>query len=177
MVDEQQHLQDMRLGDQYNRALRERSPQRQPATESSAAPFYRTYTPATDDNGGGSSGANKPNAGNPSGPQSSPSQTTASTPPTASASRLSAETVGQVKSLLQQGYRVGIEHADQRRFRTNAWQSGAAIQTHDPQAAIALIEEYLGKLANEYVRLIGIDPDKRQRVLEQVIQRPSPPSY
>ena len=177
LVDEQQRLQNMRLGDQYNRALRERSPQRQPPTASSSAPFYRTYATAID-NGSGSSDPSSPDIAHPdvghfNGPQSSHPQMPESIPDNNSASRLSAETVNQVRSLLQQGYRVGIEHADQRRFRTNAWQSCSTIQTRELQAAIATLEQYLGDFANEYVRLIGIDPDKKQRVLEQVIQRPS----
>ncbi|MEM6434104.1 MAG: ribulose bisphosphate carboxylase small subunit [Cyanobacteria bacterium P01_D01_bin.115] len=173
LVDEQQRLQNMRLGDQYNRALRERSPQRQPPAAAPAAPFYRTYQPTPDDNGADSRGVNHPSADNPHRPSSPHASTTEPTLHTASARRLSVETVNQVRSLLQQGYRVGIEHADQRRFRTNAWHSCSTIQTRDPQAAIAALETCLGNLPNDYVRLIGIDPDKRQRVLEQIIQRPS----
>ncbi|MEM1292699.1 MAG: ribulose bisphosphate carboxylase small subunit [Cyanobacteria bacterium P01_H01_bin.162] len=175
LVDEQQRLQTMRLGDQYNRALRERSPRQPPPTESSATPFYRTYTPTADDNGAGAGrpGVSQPHADPLSRPQSPRGSTTESTPHTASASRLSAETVNQVRSLLEQGYRVGIEHADQRRFRTNAWHSCATIQTLDPQAAIATLDACVGNFPHDYVRLIGIDPDKRQRVLEQIIQRPS----
>ena len=173
LVDEQQRLQNMRLGDKYNRALRERSPQRQPPTESSAAPFYRTYTPTPDDNGADSRGVNHPHADNSRRPPAPRAPTTEPTPHTTAATRLSAETINQVRALLQQGYRVGIEHADQRRFRTNAWHSCSTIQTRDLQAAIATLETGLCNVDNEDVRFIATGRDKRQGLLEQVIQRPS----
>ncbi|NER82278.1 MAG: AAA family ATPase, partial [Leptolyngbya sp. SIO1D8] len=43
MVDEQRRLQEMRLADQYNRALRERMPHPAETTAPSASGFYRAY--------------------------------------------------------------------------------------------------------------------------------------
>lgn len=85
---------------------------------------------------------------------------------------LSQDISSQVRSLLAQGYRVGIEHADERRFKTSSWKTGAPIQSENPQQAVAELQAALAEYAGEYVRLIGIDPKAKRRVLELIIQRP-----
>ncbi|MDF0554656.1 ribulose bisphosphate carboxylase small subunit [Kamptonema sp. UHCC 0994] len=92
-----------------------------------------------------------------------------------SSGKLSAEVAEQVRGLLAQGYKVGTEHADQRRFRTSSWQSGASIQATGTAQVIAAIEGLMTQYAGEYVRLIGIDPKAKRRVLEEIIQRPDGP--
>ena len=165
MVDEQHHLQDMRLADQYNRALRERSgmlpPDHHPATVQTN--FYRAYE-ATDQASTSPNGMPQTQLVAPSSEQPNRQATTTH--------QLSAQTITHVRSLLNQGYRVGLEHVDQRRFRTNAWKSCATVQSTVPEEAIASLEHGLLNYPNEYVRLIGIDPKNKQRVLEHIIQRP-----
>lgn len=85
---------------------------------------------------------------------------------------LSQDISSQVRSLLAQGYRVGIEHADERRFKTSSWKTGAPIQSENPQQAVAELQAALAEYPGEYVRLIGIDPKAKRRVLELIIQRP-----
>ncbi len=87
-------------------------------------------------------------------------------------SSLSAEAIAQVRSLLAQGFRIGIEHADKRRFQTSSWLSGAAIQGKRDGEVVAELEAALAEYAGEYVRLIGIDSKAKRRVLELVIQSP-----
>ena len=159
MVDEQRRLQEMRLADQYNRALRERSPSPTTSAETPSPNFYRTYEPDIS-----SPIANNHRLESPSPPPHHP---------VATAAALSADTLRHIESLLNQGYRIGLEHVDQRRFRTNAWQSCAAIQSQNHQEAVNALEQCLTQFPGEYVRLIGIDPENKQRVLEQIIQRPS----
>jgi ribulose bisphosphate carboxylase small subunit len=77
-----------------------------------------------------------------------------------------------VRSLLTQGYQVGLEHVDRRRFRTNAWQSCAVVQTQDPDEAATALAQCVQTYPDEYVRLIGVDPQNKRRVLEHIIQRP-----
>jgi carbon dioxide concentrating mechanism protein CcmM len=89
--------------------------------------------------------------------------------------KLSAETVAQVRSLLAQGFKVGTEHADARRFRTSSWQSGASLQVRNESEAIAALESVMNEYPGEYVRLIGIDPKAKRRVVEELIQRPDGP--
>ncbi|MBE9186001.1 ribulose bisphosphate carboxylase small subunit [Microcoleus sp. LEGE 07076] len=92
-----------------------------------------------------------------------------------SSGKLSAETVATVRGLLAQGYKVGTEHADARRFRTSSWQSGASLQTRNESEAIAALESVMNQYPGEYVRLIGIDPKAKRRLVEEIIQRPDGP--
>lgn len=92
-----------------------------------------------------------------------------------SSGKLSGELVATVRSLLAQGYKVGTEHADARRFRTSSWQSGASVQGNNESQAIATLEAVMQQYPGEYVRLIGIDPKAKRRVVEEIIQRPDGP--
>jgi carbon dioxide concentrating mechanism protein CcmM len=78
----------------------------------------------------------------------------------------------QVRQLLNQGCRIGTEYANERHYRNNSWKSGPSIQAGNESQAIAALEAFLAEHAGEYVRLIGIDPQAKRRVVEQVIQRP-----
>ncbi|MCU0515586.1 MAG: ribulose bisphosphate carboxylase small subunit [Oscillatoria sp. Prado101] len=115
----------------------------------------------------------RPN-GRPNPPaKSAPAAAATSTAPAAAASgSLSAETVEQVRQLLAQGYKIGTEHADERRFQTSSWKSCAPIQAKQESAVVAELSACLAEHAGEYVRLIGIDPKAKRRVLELTIQRP-----
>ncbi|MCW6048648.1 ribulose bisphosphate carboxylase small subunit [Lyngbya sp. CCAP 1446/10] len=93
----------------------------------------------------------------------------------ASSGKLSDATVAQVRGLLAQGYKVGTEHADARRFRTGSWQSGASLQVKNESQAIAALEAVMKEYTGEYVRLIGIDPKAKRRIVEEIIQRPDGP--
>jgi ribulose bisphosphate carboxylase small subunit len=65
-----------------------------------------------------------------------------------------------------------MEHVDQRRFQTNSWQSCPLIDSQNPDDVQAALAGCLVQYPDDYVRMIGIDPKTRQRVLEQIIQRP-----
>ncbi|MEQ9482235.1 CHAT domain-containing protein [Coleofasciculus sp. F4-SAH-05] len=79
----------------------------------------------------------------------------------------------QIRELLAQGYRLSLEYANERRFRTNAWKSDGTFQGNEASDVILTLAERLAEHHNEYVRLIGIDPKAKRRILEKVIQRPS----
>jgi carbon dioxide concentrating mechanism protein CcmM len=87
-------------------------------------------------------------------------------------SSLDAETIAQIRSLLAQGCKIGSEHADKRRFKTSSWQSCSPIESNREADVIAALESCLADHQGEYVRLIGIDPKAKRRVMETVIQRP-----
>jgi carbon dioxide concentrating mechanism protein CcmM len=91
---------------------------------------------------------------------------------TATSTRLSSEVVDQLRQLLAGGSKISIEHVDQRRFRTGSWTSTGQIQASSEREAIAAVEKHLGEYPGEYVRLIGVDPKAKRRVLETIIQRP-----
>ncbi|MEH2241671.1 ribulose bisphosphate carboxylase small subunit [Nostoc sp.] len=92
---------------------------------------------------------------------------------TATSSHLSTEVVDQLRQLLSSGYKISIEHVDERRFRTGSWTSTGQIQASSEREAIAAVEGHLGEYQGEYVRLIGVDPKAKRRVLETIIQRPN----
>jgi carbon dioxide concentrating mechanism protein CcmM len=102
------------------------------------------------------------------------SQKSVATTPEVSVSKtsLNSEVVDQLRQLLAGGYKISIEHVDQRRFRTGTWTSAGQIQAKSEPEAIAALEGYLREYPGEYVRLIGIDPAAKRRVLEAIIQRP-----
>jgi carbon dioxide concentrating mechanism protein CcmM len=85
---------------------------------------------------------------------------------------LATETIEQVRYLIEQGYKIGTEHVDQRRFRTGSWQSCQPIEARSVGEAISTLESCLAEHSGEYVRLFGIDPKGKRRVLETIIQRP-----
>ncbi|MEB3340012.1 ribulose bisphosphate carboxylase small subunit [Okeania sp.] len=86
---------------------------------------------------------------------------------------LSPEVVEQVRSLFSQGYRITLEHANERRFKTSSWMSGAPISATNDSQAIAELEQALAGYSGEYVRLIGVDTNAKRRVLESLIQQPN----
>jgi ribulose bisphosphate carboxylase small subunit len=86
---------------------------------------------------------------------------------------LTLETQEQIREILSQGYKIAIEHVDERRFRTGSWQS-CPIGTIDGKSdAISALESCLTEYSDEYVRLVGIDPKAKRRVVEKIIQRPN----
>jgi carbon dioxide concentrating mechanism protein CcmM len=80
-----------------------------------------------------------------------------------------------VRQLLNQGFRIGTEFADARRYRATSWTSGPSYQGARDNEAIALLTNLVAEHENDYVRLIGIDTTARRRVTELVIHKPGEP--
>jgi carbon dioxide concentrating mechanism protein CcmM len=89
-----------------------------------------------------------------------------------SSGSLDSQTLSQVKSLLQQGYKIGTEHADKRRFKTGSWSSCAPVDSTREADVLSFLSKCVAEHQGEYVRLIGIDTKAKRRVLESIIQRP-----
>jgi carbon dioxide concentrating mechanism protein CcmM len=85
---------------------------------------------------------------------------------------LNSEVINQVRSLLSQGYKIGTEHTDARRFKAKSWQSCAPIDSNREAEVIRALENCLADHSGEYVRLLAIDTQAKRRVLETIIQRP-----
>ncbi|MEA5569832.1 ribulose bisphosphate carboxylase small subunit [Calothrix sp. UHCC 0171] len=150
MVGEQQQVQNSQLVEEYNRSLYVR--------KSKPTPTVRETT-------------NYPNQsenGSPTLDSKNPYYKSYS-----SSSHLNLETQEQVRQILSQGYKIGIEHVDERRFRTGAWQSCAIGEINGESDAISTLESCLNDYSGEYVRLVGIDSKAKKRVLETIIQRPN----
>jgi len=85
---------------------------------------------------------------------------------------LDPEIQNQIRQILSQGHQIGIEHVDERRFRIGSWQSCGKMQMDTASDAISALESCLAEYSSEYIRLVGIDPKAKRRVIETIIQRP-----
>lgn len=92
--------------------------------------------------------------------------------PSGSARVASSDLGGQIGDLLAKGYKIGTEYADVRRFRTGSWRSGPSISGSGVADILSKLDAIASEHQGEYVRLIGIDPKNKRRVLEEIIQRP-----
>jgi carbon dioxide concentrating mechanism protein CcmM len=88
-------------------------------------------------------------------------------------SSLHPDIVSSVRNLLSQGYQIGTEHANKRRFQTSSWTSCASFNSNHEGEVLNHLESCLQDHQGEYVRLIGIDTNAKRRVLETIIQRPT----
>lgn len=161
---EQKQVEDMQLVREYNRAFTQRPVVQEP--QSVPHPVNRqqesTQAIARDKGVTESKSHNSSNGFNTS---RTPSQSVSN-------GSLDAATQEQIRDLFAQGYRLSIEHANERRVRTNAWQSGASLQGNDASQVMTDLAECLAEHSGEYVRLIGFDPKAKRRVLEKIVQRP-----
>lgn len=150
LVREQRRLQEMGLVQEYNQALKK-------SGASGTGNYYRTYQPS-------------PTALLQPIVDSSNNVADAQTKPVVVS--LSDDVQQDVRTLMAQGYKVGMEYADKRHFRTNAWQSCPVLNGGNERQAMHMIEQCLCDHGQDYVRLIGIDPNSKRRVLERIIHRP-----
>jgi carbon dioxide concentrating mechanism protein CcmM len=116
--------------------------------------------------GNGSNGGTAPS------PRHAANSVATATAPTTGNAPLGADVASQVRQLLAQGYQIGTEHADKRRFRASAWTSGPAINAHNESSALSALDAVIAQFPNEYVRLVGIDTKAKRRVAEMVVHRP-----
>ena len=91
---------------------------------------------------------------------------------TMQAQRLSSEIVQQVRQHLNAGYRIGMEHADTRRYRSGVWETCTPIKDTREQAVFEALERCLAEHQGEYVRMFGIDPKAKKRIGMITVQRP-----
>lgn len=169
MVREQQRIQELRLVRQYNVPTESRGPLEDRRQSEGLG--------QREDRGQRAEGRREePRTGNGQHSYSSPSSTPPLyTPPLSNgrsnSTSLPAEAEQTLRGLINQGCRVGIEYVDERRFRINSWQSCAIVQG-DVADAIEHLRSCLQEHEEDYIRLVGIDPQTRRRISETVIQRP-----
>ncbi|MFQ3612256.1 MAG: ribulose bisphosphate carboxylase small subunit [Cyanobacteriota bacterium] len=104
----------------------------------------------------------------PSSPQVTPSNQSVAHP----GLQLPSNVETQIRQILAQGYEIQVEHVDKRRYRVNSWQGCGATHLRELAQACAAVEQCLSHFPGEYVRLVGVDPVKKQRRVETIIQRP-----
>lgn len=85
---------------------------------------------------------------------------------------LTPATRSEVRAIISNGFRLGIEYADRRHFKMNSWQCYGTVDPYQESAAIEQVERCLGDHTDGYVRLVAIDPDRRTRLRDTIISRP-----
>lgn len=146
MVREQKRIQELRLVEEYNQTIRNRG-----LGEINMMPTHSepvNSAPTQKSNGSTASYNGQP-----------------------SSTRLTPEIVREVNGILNQGLRLSVEFVDDRRFRTNSWNCYGMFEG-DGAAAISAIESCLNEHQKDYVRVVGINGDRR-RVIETIVHRPT----
>jgi ribulose bisphosphate carboxylase small subunit len=159
IVKEQQRLQDMRLVQEYNQALYNRPSQDPDLGIFSASPQNNPV-------------ANRPNPQpTPAVSEPRPQPSPQASPQPSTPSPLNPAVAQSVQPLIAQGYPIGVEYVEPRRFSSGAWKSCKTIAPASPTDTLAHLADCLQQHPGHYVRVFAIGPDKR-RLLETTIQRP-----
>lgn len=157
IVREQQRLQEMRLVREYNQVLQENRLRDvdHPPVFSQRSALFQEPEPAT--------------------PQTVPEPASSPASVTTGLGNndhpLAPEVAQQVQHLVAQGYPIGVEYVEPRRFSTGSWKSCSAIQSANPATAMDQLAACLTDNQGNYVRVFGVDAAKR-RVMETIVQRP-----
>ncbi|MEA5464178.1 ribulose bisphosphate carboxylase small subunit [Leptothoe sp. PORK10 BA2] len=173
MVMEQRRLQEMGLVKEYNQALNQT--QAVPPTQAAYPPQFAPQAYLNDNDYLPYRHRHALSVMRSSPAVSNPGEVATSKvtpPPIALESPLPEEVQQDVRNLMAQGYGVGMEYVDQRRFRTNSWRSCPVIQGGSEPQVLQSLGQCLADHTQDYVRLIGIDPGSKRRILERIIYRP-----
>jgi ribulose bisphosphate carboxylase small subunit len=152
MVREQQRIQELRLVQSYNNL--QQSPTREPSPQPVSVP-------------------------SPNGSHTNSGYTAASPTPSASAKAnelaqtpLPQAALQTLREILDRGQRLGIEVVDARRFRTNSWQCYNMVNPNSSfEQAQTILATCFTDHEQDYIRLVGIDRDRR-RIVETIVHRP-----
>lgn len=167
MVREQQRIQELRLVQSYNNLqqpnLQQPNLQQAPTREPSPQPV---------------SVPSSPNGDYPNGSHTHGGYTVASPAPSNSARAELAQTplpqtaLQTLREILDRGQRLGIEVVDARRFRTNSWQCYNMVNPNSSfEQAQTILATCFADHEQDYIRLVGIDRDRR-RIVETIVHRP-----
>lgn len=78
----------------------------------------------------------------------------------------------QVRSLLAQGCKFTVEHANVRRFKTQSWLGSIKVDGHSAEQILANVKAIATEYPGEYVQLIAVDPSTKSRAAQIIVQRP-----
>ncbi|VEP18126.1 Isoleucine patch superfamily enzyme, carbonic anhydrase/acetyltransferase [Hyella patelloides LEGE 07179] len=88
-----------------------------------------------------------------------------------STSKLSGDISAQISSLVNQGCRIGIERASKRRFKTKSWLTEGQVDG-SVQQVMSKVQSVASQYPQDYIQLIGVDPNVKRRIAEIIVQRP-----
>jgi len=159
MVREQQRIRELRLVEEYHSALQGRF-----------GGVEKAEGRGQEAGGRGQQEIYQPHTPHPTPHTPHPTLHTPHPTPQNGSSPLPPNAIAELERLLNTNHRVGVEYVDERRFRTGSWQCyGAFESTLD--VAIAGLKACMAEHPYDYIRLVGISPERR-RVSELVVQRP-----
>ena len=78
---------------------------------------------------------------------------------------------GEISSLLNRGCSIGIERASKRRFKTKSWLTEGQVDG-SVQQVMNKIQSVASQYPQDYIRVIGVDPNEKKRVTQFIAQRP-----
>lgn len=154
MVGEQQRIQELRLVEEYNQS-------RLFGIQNSIK--AEKITPMSNYSSANLTKANQLNDGNDNSEKSNGQ---------VRKENINSDVREKVEQILSGGYQIGMEYADKRRYKTGSWKSCGKIDQNQERDVISAVENCLAEHQNDYVRLIGIDPNVKRRVVEKIIHKP-----
>ena len=84
---------------------------------------------------------------------------------------VSGDLKSQISSLVNQGCSIGIERASKRRFKTKSWLTEGQVDGSVEQV-VRKIESVASQYPQDYIRVIGVDPNVKRRLTQFIAQRP-----
>ena len=79
----------------------------------------------------------------------------------------------QIRNVINRGGKISVEYANKRQFQTSSWQSGGFLPGGSEGAVVSALNQFIAAHPGEYVRVVGVDPVAKKRVMEAIAQRPN----
>ena len=79
----------------------------------------------------------------------------------------------QIRQVVNRGGRISVEFANKRQFQNGGWQSGGFLSGSNEGAIMSALNQFIGEHSGEYVRVVGVDPVAKKRLMETIVQRPN----
>ncbi|MCY7405997.1 MAG: ribulose bisphosphate carboxylase small subunit [Alkalinema sp. CAN_BIN05] len=79
----------------------------------------------------------------------------------------------QIRQVVNRGGRISVEFANKRQFQNGGWQSGGFLSGSNEGAIMSALNQFMAQHAGEYVRVVGVDPVAKKRLMETIVQRPN----
>ncbi len=79
----------------------------------------------------------------------------------------------QIRQVVNRGGRISVEFANKRQFQNGGWQSGGFLSGSNEGSVLSALNQFLSQHVGEYVRVVGVDPVAKKRLMETIVQRPN----
>jgi carbon dioxide concentrating mechanism protein CcmM len=79
----------------------------------------------------------------------------------------------QIRQVVNRGGRISVEYANKRQFQNGGWQTGGFLSGSNEGSIMSALNQFISDHAGEYVRVVGVDPVAKKRLMETIVQRPN----